>query len=85
MNRSLTCCCSAESTGNRPVAESACNVRRARLASCRHAAGLRPTMVATSSNEYWNTSCSTNDVRSAGLSRSSRACIAKVTLSTSVT
>ena len=45
MNRSLTSRCSAESTGNRPTADSACRVRRARLASCRHAAGLRPTIV----------------------------------------
>lgn len=51
--------------------------RRARLASCRHAAGLRPTMLATSSKGYWKTSWSTNEVRSAGLKRSRTACIAR--------
>ena len=62
--------CSAASTdeGKAPR-ERTC--RRARDASCRTAAGDRPTTDATSSNGMPNRSCSTNDVRSGGDSVSS--------------
>ena len=45
--------------------------RRARLASCLAAAGVRPTIGAISSKGRSNTSCSTNATRSAGASVSS--------------
>ena len=48
-----------------------CTRRRARLASCRAAAGERPTMVAISSKGTANMSCSTKASRSAGASVSS--------------
>ena len=48
-----------------------CTRRRARLASCRAAAGERPTIGAISSNGTANMSCSTNASRSAGASSSS--------------
>src|SRR5438445_1229810 len=48
-----------------------CTRRRARLASCRAAAGVRPTMGAISSNGRSNMSCSTNATRSGGASVSS--------------
>jgi len=44
---------------------------RARAASCRHAASLRSSVVATSLNEKSNTSCSRKAARSSGDSRSS--------------
>ena len=46
----------------------ACLTRaRAEAASCRHAAGLRPTAAAISGKGSWNTSCRTNATRSAGV------------------
>nr|WP_233508079.1 hypothetical protein [Spongiactinospora gelatinilytica] len=51
---------------------------RALDASCLTAPVLRPTMSAISSNGTSKTSCSTNDVRSAGVSRSSTASNARL-------
>ena len=59
---SSSCC--ARVGGNRGRPSSTC--RRAREASCRTAEGDRPTTTATSANDIPNTSCSRNEVRSAG-------------------
>ncbi len=85
MNRSVTVRSSADSTVNRAGAVSLPTWRRARLASCRHAAGVRPTIPAMSANENRNTSCSTNAVRSAGDRRCNTTWRARRTLSSSVT
>ncbi len=50
--------------------------RRARLASCRVASAVLPTIAATSSNGTSKRSCSTNATRSAGCSASTRICMA---------
>ena len=57
--------------------------RRARLASCRAAAGVRPTIAAISSNGKSNMSCSTKASRSAGSSVSSTTSSASPTESAS--
>ena len=63
-NASTRSFCRARSAGG--ALGSACTRRRARLASCRVAAALRPTIGAISSNGTANMSCSTNASRSAG-------------------
>ena len=60
-----------------------CTRRRARLASCRAAAGVRPTIGAISSKGTANMSCSTNASRSAGASVSSTTSSARPTESAS--
>ena len=56
---------------------------RARLASCRQAAGLRPTVAATSSKPTPKTSCNRKAARSSGESRSSASISGRVTSSSS--
>src|ERR1017187_6965785 len=63
-NTSTTRRCSAASVDSQGDCPRTC--RLAREASCLTAAGVRPTMAATSSNLTPNRSCSTNAVRSAG-------------------
>ena len=61
-----------------------CTRRRARLASCRAAVGVRPTIGAISSKGTANMSCSTNASRSAGASVSRTTSRARPTESASI-
>ena len=85
MKAAAASCWSVVATTNRAGSPSLARWRRARLASCRQASTDRPTMPAMSSNESWKTSCSTNAVRSAGVSRSSMTVNARRTESSRVT
>lgn len=68
-NESTTFRCS-ESTPWR-ICVPPCTLRLARLASCRAAVAVRPTIRPISSNDISNRSCNTNASRSAGVNRSS--------------
>lgn len=78
-NAETTFSCSSGEAGNRGVPSS--TRLRAREASCRTAAGVRPTTSATSGPDIPNTSCRTKAVRSAGDSDSSTTSSAMVTRS----
>ena len=73
------------SIGARPLSRASRTLRRARLASCRHAAGGLPTVSAIRSKGNWKTSCRTNATRSAGDSCSSTTSSASRTSSSRVT